>query len=186
MAGKPQRKSSLKLVREGHRLLTEDGQDIMTLAEQNQFKVAAVASAVDAQVQELENAIKKATGSGPKEYFRRHRIILAQRYLRMGYGADQIVSLLGFSHYTPPRPRSEIILRNDHYRVDQKRASPLHGPRILIRLGQIKRENGARSPTPSPALLPKPTRHPRRSGFREYLGSLRHGLVSGGLVPFCF
>jgi AraC-like DNA-binding protein len=100
MAEKSQRKSSLKLVREGHRLLTEDGQDIMTLAEQNQFKVAAVATAVDAQVQELENAIKKATGSGPKEYFRRHRIILAQRYLRMGYGADQIVSLLGFSHYT--------------------------------------------------------------------------------------
>lgn len=100
MSGKPNRKSALKLVREGHRLLTEDGQDIMTLAEQNQFKVAAVASAVGAQVQELENAIKKATGSGPKEYFRRHRIILAQRYLRMGYGADQIVSLLGFSHYT--------------------------------------------------------------------------------------
>ena len=100
MAEKSKRKPSLKLVRDGHRLLTEDGQDIMTLAEQNQFKVAAVAAAVDAQVQELENAIKKATGSGPKEYFRRHRIILAQRYLRMGYGADQIVSLLGFSHYT--------------------------------------------------------------------------------------
>ncbi|MGJ8725139.1 MAG: helix-turn-helix domain-containing protein [Roseibacillus sp.] len=100
MAEKNQRKASLKLIRDGHRLLTEDGQDIMTLAEQNQFKVAAVASAVGAQVQELENAIKKATGSGPKEYFRRHRIILAQRYLRMGYGADQIVSLLGFSHYT--------------------------------------------------------------------------------------
>lgn len=100
MADKSQRKTSLKLIREGHRLLTEDGQDIMTLAEQNQFKVAAVASCVGAQVQELENAIKKATGSGPKEYFRRHRIILAQRYLRMGYGADQIVSLLGFSHYT--------------------------------------------------------------------------------------
>lgn len=100
MDKKPQRKSALKLTREGHRLLTEDGQDIMTLAEQNQFKVAAVAAAVNAHVQELENAIKKATGSGPKEYFRRHRIILAQRYLRMGYGADQIVSLLGFSHYT--------------------------------------------------------------------------------------
>lgn len=100
MSEKSPRKSALKLVREGHRLLTEDGQDIMTLAEQNQFKVAAVASAINAQVQELENAIKKATGSGPKEYFRRHRIILAQRYLRMGYGADQIVSLLGFSHYT--------------------------------------------------------------------------------------
>ncbi len=100
MQKKGQRKAALKLSREGHRLMTEDGQDIMTLAEQNQFKVAAVASAIDAQVQELENAIKKATGSGPKEYFRRHRIILAQRYLRMGYGADQIVSLLGFSHYT--------------------------------------------------------------------------------------
>ncbi len=100
MQKKGQRKVALKLSREGHRLMTEDGQDIMTLAEQNQFKVAAVASAIDAQVQELENAIKKATGSGPKEYFRRHRIILAQRYLRMGYGADQIVSLLGFSHYT--------------------------------------------------------------------------------------
>lgn len=100
MAERTTRKAALKLVREGHRLLTEDGQDIMTLAEQNQFKVANVAAAINAQVQELENAIKKATGSGPKEYFRRHRIILAQRYLRMGYGADQIVSLLGFSHYT--------------------------------------------------------------------------------------
>ena len=100
MAEKTHRKVTLKLVREGHRLLTANGEDIMTLAEQHQFKVAAVASSIGAQVQELENAIKKATGSGPKEYFRRHRIILAQRYLRMGYGADQIVSLLGFSHYT--------------------------------------------------------------------------------------
>ena len=80
--------------------MTQDGQDIMTLAEQNQFKVAEVAAAVGVQVQELEGALKKATGSSPKEYFRKHRIILAQRYLRMGYGADQIVSLLGFSHYT--------------------------------------------------------------------------------------
>lgn len=100
MANKTPRKQALKLTRKGHRLLTEDGQCIMTLAEQNQFKVAAVAEAIGAQVQELETMIKKATGSGPKEYFRRHRIILAQRYLRMGYGADQIVSLLGFSHYT--------------------------------------------------------------------------------------
>ena len=100
MAQKVHRKPALKLVRDGHRLLTEDGQDIMTLAEQHQFKVAAVANSIGAQVQELENALKKATGSGPKEYFRRHRIILAQRYLRMGYGAEQIVSLLGFSHYT--------------------------------------------------------------------------------------
>ena len=60
MADKPQRKTALKLVREGHRLLTEDGQDIMTLAEQNQFKVAAVASCVDAQVQELENSDQKS------------------------------------------------------------------------------------------------------------------------------
>ena len=100
MSKKVTKKVALKLVRDGHRLLTPDGEDIMTLAEQNQFKVAAVASAIDVQVQELENAIKKATGTGPKEYFRTHRIILAQRYLRMGYGADQIVSLLGFSHYT--------------------------------------------------------------------------------------
>ncbi|MBK1833297.1 helix-turn-helix domain-containing protein [Roseibacillus ishigakijimensis] len=100
MARKSKKKGPLKLVRNSHQLLTEDGRDIMTLAEQNQFKVAGVAGALDVPVQELENAIKKATGSGPKEYFRRHRIILAQRYLRMGYKADQIVTLLGFSHYT--------------------------------------------------------------------------------------
>ena len=100
MSNKTAKRTALKLERDGHRLLTPDGNDIMTLAEQNQFKVAAVAAAIGVQVQELENAIKKATGTGPKEYFRTHRIILAQRYLRMGYGADQIVSLLGFSHYT--------------------------------------------------------------------------------------
>ncbi len=100
MAEKKSRKIALKLTREWHQLLTPEGEDIMTLAEQHQFKVAAVAAAVGVQVQELENALKKATGSGPKEYFRRHRIILAQRYLRMGYEAEQIVSLLGFSHYT--------------------------------------------------------------------------------------
>jgi AraC-like DNA-binding protein len=100
MSGKSTMKLSLKLTRQGHSLMTPDGQDIMTLAEQNQFKVADVAAAIGAGVQELENALKNATGSSPKEYFRKHRIILAQRYLRMGYGADQIVSLLGFSHYT--------------------------------------------------------------------------------------
>lgn len=100
MQSESQKKTPFALIRDGHRLVTADGQDIMTLAEQFQFKVAAVASTIGVQVQELENALKKATGMGPKEYFRRHRIILAQRYLRMGYGADQIVSLLGFSHYT--------------------------------------------------------------------------------------
>ncbi|MDP0489516.1 MAG: helix-turn-helix domain-containing protein [Verrucomicrobiota bacterium JB023] len=86
--------------REGHRLVAPDGRDVLALAEQFQFKVASVANELGIQVQELENALKKTTGIGPKEYFRRHRIILAQRYLRMGYGPEQIVSLLGFSHYT--------------------------------------------------------------------------------------
>ena len=99
MAGE-KKKKPLTLSRSGQRLLTPDGQDIMTLAEQHQFKVAAVAAAVGAQVQEFEIAVKKAVGTGPKDHFRKHRIILAQRYLRMGYSPDQIVTLLGYSHYT--------------------------------------------------------------------------------------
>ncbi|MEM9080544.1 MAG: AraC family transcriptional regulator [Verrucomicrobiota bacterium] len=100
MSSSTSKKTTFSLKRLGHSLVTEDGQDVMTLAEQHQFKVSSVASSLGVQVQELEAAIKKATGMGPKEYFRRHRIILAQRYIRMGYGPDQIVSLLGFSHYT--------------------------------------------------------------------------------------
>ena len=67
MRGK-KKKAGLQLVRDGHRLLTDDGQDIMTLAEQNQFKVAAVAAAIEVPVQELEGALKKSTGSGPVSY----------------------------------------------------------------------------------------------------------------------
>ena len=68
-----------KIAREGQHFMCPDGQDLLELAEAEEFSVSGVAEALNLTNRQLEYAVERASGLRPKELFRRHRMLLARR-----------------------------------------------------------------------------------------------------------
>lgn len=89
-----------KIAREGQRFVCPDGQDLLELAEAEDFSVSGVAESLDLTNRQLEYAVERASGLRPKELFRRHRMLLARRLVAEGFSLQVIAQRLGFKHYT--------------------------------------------------------------------------------------
>ena len=73
-----------KITREGQRFVCPDGQDLLELAEAEDFSVSGVAESLGLTNRQLEYAVERASGLRPKELFRRHRMLLARRLVAEG------------------------------------------------------------------------------------------------------
>ena len=89
-----------RIVRKGQRFVCPDGRDFLELAEEEGFSVSGMAEALGITIRQLEYAVERACGLLPKELFRRHRMVLAKRFVAEGFSLQVIAQRLGFKHYT--------------------------------------------------------------------------------------
>ena len=86
--------------RDGQHFMCPNGQDLLELAEEQEFSVSGVAEHLKLTNRQLEYAVERASGLRPKELFRRHRMLLARRLVAEGFSLQVIAHRLGFKHYT--------------------------------------------------------------------------------------
>ena len=88
------------ITREGQHFRCPNGEDLLELAEEEEFSVSGVAEHIKLTNRQLEYAVERASGLRPKELFRRHRMLLARRLVAEGFSLQVIAHRLGFKHYT--------------------------------------------------------------------------------------
>ena len=113
-----------RLARKGQRYVCPDGRDLLELAEAEGFSVSGVAEAMGLTNRQLEYAVERTCGLRPKELFRRHRMVLAKRFVAEGFPLQVIAQKLGSKLV----PSSESSQRDSGWERRGQRAKMTRSP----------------------------------------------------------